>query len=220
MAWREECHRYVTENMGRVVTKFQFSSLFNKALIKSMTVANIAGGFRVTGIYPVNRNALTPPSHECNDLSQETGRSFIPMFSPILRRTCTAEFTEEEIALFETRYENGYDVTEDARYNKWLSKFHPESAVRIASLQYGSTAVSSFLSYPSPPSRLPQFKPKLCGRVLTSSENLSMLVEKEKKKEEKERAKKEREEKRKRNALIKLQQGTCIHVHVHCTLGH
>ena len=42
---------------------------------------------------------------------------------------------------------------------------------------------SSFLSYyPSPPSRIQTFKPKSCGRVLTSSENLLMLEEKEKRK--------------------------------------
>ena len=131
------------------------------------------------------------------------------MYSPILRRTCKAvaeEFTEDKAALFKTYCENGYDVTDNAQYNQWLSKFHPESAVWIESLQYGSTTVSSFLSYPSLPSRIPAFKPKSCGRVLSSSENLLMLEEKEKKKKEKEKAKKEREEGR-RKAVMKSQQG-------------
>ena len=93
-------------------------------------------------------------------------------------------------------------MTDNAQYNQCLSRFHPESAVRIESLQYGSTTVSSFLSYPSPPSRIQAFKPKSCGRVLSSSENLLMLEEKEKKKKEKEKAKKKKEEGR-RKAMMK-----------------
>lgn len=29
-------------------------------------------------------------------------------------------FTEKELQLFETRFENGYDLTTDDRYNAWL----------------------------------------------------------------------------------------------------
>lgn len=29
-------------------------------------------------------------------------------------------FSEEELALFKTRFEEGYDITDDERYNKWL----------------------------------------------------------------------------------------------------
>ena len=57
--------------------------------------------------------------------------------------------------------------------------------------------MSSFLSYPSPPARVESFKPKSCGRVLTSSENLAIMEEKEREKKEKQ---KEREEARKKKA--------------------
>jgi hypothetical protein len=30
------------------------------------------------------------------------------------------EFTEDELSLFERRYENGYDLKGDSRYNLWL----------------------------------------------------------------------------------------------------
>ena len=79
-----------------------------------MTVANITGGFRVTGIYPENRHAQAPPSLECEHLGQDTGLAFILMYSPILRCTCkpvAEEFTEEETSPFETHDDNGYDVT-------------------------------------------------------------------------------------------------------------
>ena len=115
-AWREVCHQYVTEHPGKVVTKVQFSSLFNTAWTRSITVANIVGGFRVTGVHPVNRHALSPPSIDCESLSRETGLPFIPMYSPLTRRTTKPadEFTEEEVSLFEIRYENGYDLRDDA----------------------------------------------------------------------------------------------------------
>ena len=134
VSWREECHRYMSENPGKVVTKFQFSPIFSKAWARSMIIANITAGFRVTGVYPLNRHAFSFPSYEVKDLSQETGLSFIPMYSPILRRPSKRdahEFTEEEVT---------------------QSTVHP--------LQYRSTAVSSFLSYPSPPARVESFKPK------------------------------------------------------------
>ena len=35
-------------------------------------------------------------------------------------------FTMAELALFKRRYENGYDLKTDSRYNQWLSKFHTD----------------------------------------------------------------------------------------------
>ncbi|CAI8052152.1 hypothetical protein GBAR_LOCUS28545, partial [Geodia barretti] len=58
-------------------------------------------------------------------------------------------------------------------------------------------AVSSFLSYPSPPARAETLKPKSSGRVLTSTENLALVKEKERQKEEKQRKEEERERKKK-----------------------
>ena len=81
MAWREEYHQYMSEHPGRVVTKFQFSTLFSKAWGRSMTMANVTAGFRVTGIYPLNRNVLSLDTSVAK-LSQETGL-FLPMHSPM-----------------------------------------------------------------------------------------------------------------------------------------
>ncbi len=38
------------------------------------------------------------------------------------------DFTEKELTLFERRYENQYDLTNDQRYNLWLATVHPDSA--------------------------------------------------------------------------------------------
>ena len=147
-----------------------------------MTMANVTAGFRVTGICPLNRNVLSLDTSVAK-LSQETGL-FLPMHSLMSqsKKRVAFDFTDEEIGLFERRFENGYDLTDNKRYNLWLTRYHPESSLQ--QLPYNSTAVSSFLSYPSPPARAETLKPKSSGRVLTSTENLA-LVKKEKRREKK-----------------------------------
>jgi hypothetical protein len=202
MAWREECHQYMSEHPGRVVTKFQFSTLFSRAWSRSMTMANVTAGFRVTGIYPLNRNVLSLDTSVAK-LSQETDL-FLPMHSPMCqsKKRVVSDFTDEEISLFERRFENGYDLTGDKRYNLWLSRYHPESSLQH--LSYNSIAVSSFLSYSSPPARAETLMPKSSGRVLTSTENLALVKEKERLKEEKQRKKEERERKKKEREEAKF----------------
>lgn len=220
MAWREECHHYLAQHPGQVVTKFQFTPLFRNAWLKSMTVVNITGGFRVTGVYPVDRNALSPPQQESEALSRATGLSFIPLYSPSQRPLSPVNldsslidspaaihdysFTEEEITLFERRYENGYDVVGDDRYRQWLCKSHPDTTL---SMPFMSTSVQKYLRCPPLPSRIPSQKPKSCGRVLTSAENMKIIEEKEKLKKEKEKAKMEREEARRKKAFLKSLRG-------------
>ena len=80
--WRQECHNFLIKNPGKVVTRFDFSQLFAQAWFKSMTMTNIIGGFKVTGIFPFNRDALLPSSPVPNSLCQRTGLKFIPLFSP------------------------------------------------------------------------------------------------------------------------------------------
>ena len=38
------------------------------------------------------------------------------------------DFTTAEINLYERRYQEGYDLHHDERYNKWVQKFHPSSS--------------------------------------------------------------------------------------------
>ena len=234
LAWRQECHHYLSRKGGQVVTKFQFSPLFRNAWLKSMTVANITAGFKVTGVYPVNRNALSLPGQECETLSKETGLSFIPLYSPSHRiphsplqahdcpnldssyvdspaATCIS-FTEEEVALFETRYENGYDIVGDDRYRQWLSNCHPEATNLVQPLQFSSATVGKHLSCPLPPSCTLSSKPKSCGRVLTSHENMKIIEEKQEIKKRKEEAKREREEARRKKSILKLLEGTATTV--------
>ena len=75
MAWREVCHSFMAENLGKRVTRFNFSQLFSLAWMKSMTMKNIVGG---TGVYLVNRKVvekLSKPS-----LPEATGLAYIPLY--------------------------------------------------------------------------------------------------------------------------------------------
>ena len=135
MHWRRECWTYVTNNPDRLITRYQFSALFGQAWFKGMTMQNIISGFRTTGIYPLDRSALLP-ANEFRDkresLAQQKGLNFIPLYSPRSRPyhsdvvNPAVLFTPEEIARFEHRYEEGYDIP-DERYQKWLSLYHPDS---------------------------------------------------------------------------------------------
>jgi hypothetical protein len=51
-AWREECHAFLINNPGKVITRYQFSQLFGQTWLKAMTPCNIIKGFEVTGVYP------------------------------------------------------------------------------------------------------------------------------------------------------------------------
>ena len=37
-------------------------------------------------------------------------------------------FSSEELKKFEKRFDNGYDLQHDERYNLWLKRFHGSSA--------------------------------------------------------------------------------------------
>ena len=68
---------------------YQFSEIFAKAWAKDMTIKNIIGGFKTTGVYPVNREAIIPKSSpvkkgntfDTPSLPKETGIKFLPLHS-------------------------------------------------------------------------------------------------------------------------------------------
>ena len=38
------------------------------------------------------------------------------------------KFSLEELALFERRFQKGYDIVDNSKYNAWLQKFHPNQS--------------------------------------------------------------------------------------------
>ena len=222
-AWREVCHSYMAENPGKKVNRFNYSRLFSKAWMKSMTISNILGGFRVTGVYPVNRNVVKIPAEPSKpSLTESTGLAYIPLCSPArtpahARRYGDTNFTSVELEKFQMRYENGYDLKDDIRYNRWLQMYHPDADSLTQSLYEERTSQvfmasqccksdwQKLLSIPEPPPKLPSLK-KTSGRVLTSAEHLKEMKKKEQKKQaevqRKEERKRVREENAKKRALM------------------
>ena len=127
--WRRECWEYLTSHPGQIITRHQFSAIFRRAWSKSMTMTNVIAGFRVAGVYPLNRLAVVMKDKTPESLAERTGLKFIPLYSPSHRRPQAVEaamtFEPEEISLFQTRFEEGYDL-EDERYESWLRMYHPE----------------------------------------------------------------------------------------------
>jgi len=52
--WQEVCHDYLQQHPGRVITKYQFSSLFSNAWGKALMPLSIISDFKCTGVYPFN----------------------------------------------------------------------------------------------------------------------------------------------------------------------
>ena len=118
--WKEACQDYMKKNPGKVVSRYSFSKIFSEAWMKSMTIRNIMSGFRVTGVYPVNRNALKVAEAPSESLAATAGLAFIPLYSPAkpkvrskLQGAHSLTFSVDEHKRFETRYENGYDLLGD-----------------------------------------------------------------------------------------------------------
>ena len=107
------------DNPGRVVTKYQFSTLFSQAWYKAIKPDNIISGFQKAGICPFNPNAIAaPPSLTSLDESASDSHC---------QSSSNSTFNREKHELFTTRFENGYDIYTDEEYMAWLSDNHPES---------------------------------------------------------------------------------------------
>ena len=129
--WLEACHRFMQDNPGRVVTKYQFSSLFATAWYKAIRPETFISGFRKVGVCPFDSTAITAPDVPVNedepggepsddeaggDESDEENNPFVECSlmddgesHAVNMDGCAtqATFTPEQVELFEARYENG-----------------------------------------------------------------------------------------------------------------
>ena len=144
--WSRVCHEFYQASPGRIVTKFNFNQLFSKAWMKAATSENVTSGFRRAGVIPFNPDAVlvtstiseTPPSssnssslttEDCSDTPESGAVNDKENDATVSSPPPT--FTAEQIALFERRYEEGYNLY-DPKYNEWLHFFHPEAEVSLA----------------------------------------------------------------------------------------
>ena len=81
------CRKYLKDNPGRVITRYDVCQLACKAFGKAITPCNAIAGFRKTGIYPLNRNigeditASSEPHISSNHVQHDSGPS-----SPAIER--------------------------------------------------------------------------------------------------------------------------------------
>ena len=69
--WRKTVHKFITSNPGRVVSRYEFSSLFTDAWCNAMSMKNVAAGFKVTGVYPFDNQAIKVPEEEYTTFKPE-----------------------------------------------------------------------------------------------------------------------------------------------------
>ena len=95
-----------------------------------MTPANAVAGFRKAGVYPFNRNKITVPTTIASKTAMKSpardakANSVTSASLPTPPRTVV--FTEEQVAKFELRLEEGYDLP-DPEYLQWLELNHPDA---------------------------------------------------------------------------------------------
>ena len=125
--WSNVCHEYMSENVGHVVTKFQFSALFSKAWYLAIKPETIINGFRKTGVYPLNKHAISSPSLSCDSGSPTNHDSFTKSQLMSDETSPTNKFSSSQLTCFQKRYDNGFDVFTDIDYVRWLKLYHPDS---------------------------------------------------------------------------------------------
>jgi hypothetical protein len=141
--WNNACRQYMFEHPGRVISKFQFSTLFSQAWPKGMSIDNIISG---TGVFPFNPNALLDKVR--NSTTPEgtlSGKDHVPPATPInsppttptagVAGTATSDnYSSEKLELYRRRFKNGYDIYTNQKYVAWLRQYHPDSAPSSSAL--------------------------------------------------------------------------------------
>ena len=151
--WSHVCHAYLQQNPGRVITRFQFSTLFSQAWSAAVSPTNTIAGFRKCGVYPFNPSAIcvsacnsdyedgtgssvptSVPSSSSNDLlCQETpydsAEEMECQQNSAERDTASGvgAFTDEQERRFHICHEEGFNVFTDKDYVRWFKIHYPES---------------------------------------------------------------------------------------------
>ena len=210
-SWKQVCHQFFVKNPGRVITRYDFCSLLSEAWYQAMTIRNITAGFRVSGIYPFNREIVLEKlpkeeftSFKPESVPQSSGLAYIPLYSPApnhkshrvreLSHTTSVQCdcTSERKGLCSSFSSSESDVDIDS-----CSMPAPKQPIR---------SLSKFLRTLIPPSKLPTKNGKSCGKVLTSLENMQIMEAREAAKKAKERALEERKRARQEKSRSKASQ--------------
>lgn len=82
--YSQEIEMWLRANPGRVVSVYQIGDLFGKAYMKAATVQNAVGGFKTTGLFPINKYRFGPADFPLHPLpattsSADEGTSSTPL---------------------------------------------------------------------------------------------------------------------------------------------
>ena len=136
----------------------------------AFTPLNILSGFKKCGIQPLNPGEVSDRS-----LAPSKAVSVQPSVSKC--SSSSVVFTPEQEALYEKRYEEGYDLDTDPDYVAWLNINYPSSASSKSpsvNLSTGNSSVPSLsLTAVSNPSVTP---PSTVSSSVTSSDVLDELL--------------------------------------------
>ena len=140
--WRTVCHEFLQHNPDRVITKFNFNSLFSKAWLQSVIPAIIIAGFKSCGVYPFNSSAIKVPSLQSGSsntavegkppCSNDEGSPATEISStyndvPVDTDAEPSDFNAEQQQLYKKRFDEGYNLYIDPDYTRWLRMYHSES---------------------------------------------------------------------------------------------
>ena len=129
------CHNYIQSSFGKAISKFNFSSLFSQAWLKTCLPTNICSGFEKAGIIPFNPDRLLKrcPGTEGTFVTRLKKKSECSEeiltdphnFQSSLPMCPGANVSSDKEYLFQGCFEEGYDLY-DEEYFRWLESNHPD----------------------------------------------------------------------------------------------
>ena len=162
--WRKACSRFSFENPGVVVNKRTFSRVFVEAFDRTARQDIVKSSFRCSGVWPVNRYAIDrsafapAKTFQQQQMSRPTNQNESTDPAPSTSTPKKDQQNDDrhpnikalegiekaagvaKINLFETRFEEGYDVKDDSLYVAW--KFLKESKIQIDLETSGESSLS------------------------------------------------------------------------------
>jgi len=135
-----------------VISKFNFCSVFRGTWLNAILPTNVIAGFKKSGVYPFNRDAVLKSTDDLSSISKATTgmlRKVLIFYNVVhflvVNKTSPDEsstvssvnqvpetvvrsdqptFTLEQEQRYQRRYEEGFDL-QDEQYEVWLKISHP-----------------------------------------------------------------------------------------------
>ena len=157
-------------NPGRVITTDILASVVGQAFPNAFTPVNILSGFKKTGIYPFNPNAVDDRQlAPLNAVSKKKTLSPQPVSEddPVTSTEPPMLLSPEKEKLFAMRFEKDYDI-QDPKYTARVKINHPECCLSTAS--NSSVSAYSDMNHKSPTSKMDATTPPKSGAMVSGTE--------------------------------------------------